>query len=83
MSRDDFKPVEGYDWEAAEDLTALSGSELRALLARVAEEERIASYRQEVLRGRLALIRAELAGRGTTSLSGGELARVLLGEEGG
>ncbi len=37
----------------------------------------------EVLRGRANLIRAELAGRGVSGLSSEELARVLLGEEGG
>ena len=82
VSRDDFTPAGGYEWEAAEDLTALPEIELRALLARVVEEERIAAYRHEVLRGRLALIRAELAGRGALSLTSGELARVLLGEGG-
>lgn len=86
MSRDDPIPAEGFDWESAEDLTALSEPELRALLSRVGEEARIAAYRHEVLRGRLALIRSELTGRGALSLSSGELARVLLSgiaEEGG
>jgi hypothetical protein len=36
-----------------------------------------------VLRGRANLIRAELAGRGVAGLSTEELARVLLGGEGG
>jgi hypothetical protein len=80
MADERSTPPEGFDWEAFEDLTALSEPELRQLLARVSEEERDACYRHEVLRGRAALIRAELAGRGLSSLSSEELARVLLGE---
>ncbi len=72
----------GFDWETVEDLTSLSETELRDALARVAEEERAAAYRHEMLRGRLNLIRAEIAGRGVTSLPSDELARVLLGEVG-
>ena len=73
----------GFDWDSAEDLTGLPEPELRGLLARVVEEERVAAYRREVLRGRANLIRAELAGRGVAGLSSEELVRVLLGEEGG
>ena len=73
----------GFDWDSAEDLTGLPEPELRGLLARVVEEERVAAYRREILRGRANLIRAELAGRGVAGLSSEELARVLLGEEGG
>ena len=73
----------GFDWDSAEDLTGLPEPELRGLLARVVEEERLAAYRRDVLRGRANLIRAELAGRGVAGLSSEELARVLLGEEGG
>ena len=82
MSEKRFTPPSGYDWEAAEDLTALSGPELRGLLERVGEEERDAAYRHELLLGRMALIRAEISGRGLSSLSTEELARVLLGEAG-
>ena len=82
MSDQSFTPSSGFDWEAAEDLTALSEGELRELLERTSEEERVAAYRHEVLLGRVALIRAELAGRGLTSLSVEELARVLLREAG-
>jgi hypothetical protein len=82
MADESYTPTSGFDWEAAEDLTALSETELRALLWRVTEEERAAAYRHEMLRGRRALIRAELAGRGLTSLTSEELARVLLGEGG-
>ena len=45
------------------------------------EEERAVSYRLEVLRGRIDLIRAELVGRGAVALSTEELVRVLLDEE--
>ena len=83
MSDARHTPASGFDWESAEDLTSLPEPELRGLLARVVEEERAAEYRREVLRGRANLVRAELAGRGISDLSGEELARVLLGEEGG
>ena len=83
MSDARHTPASGFDWESAEDLTALAEPELRGLLARAVEEQRDAEYRREVLRGRADLIRAELAGRGISGLSNEELARVLLGEEGG
>ena len=83
MSEKPFTPSDGFDWESSEDLTALPEPELEELLARVLEEERLAAYRRELLRGRANLIRAELAGRGVAGLSTEELARVLLGEEGG
>ncbi|HEV2741645.1 MAG TPA: hypothetical protein VGV91_00670 [Rubrobacter sp.] len=83
MSDRRHTPAAGFDWDSAEDLTGLPEPELRGLLARVVEEERAAAYRREVLRGRANLIRAELAGRGVSGLSSEELARVLLGEEGG
>jgi hypothetical protein len=83
MSEDGFIRAGGFDWEAADDFTALSEEELRRLLARVSEEERAAAYRHEVLRGRAELIRAELVGRGVASLPPEELARVLMGERGG
>jgi len=83
MSDRRHTPASGFDWDSAEDLTALPEPELRGLLGRVVEEERAAAYRRKVLRGRANLIRAELAGRGVAGLSGEELAGVLLGEEGG
>lgn len=82
MSEKPFTPSDGFDWESSEDLTALPEPELAELLARVLEEERLAAYRRELLRGRANLIRAELAGRGVAGLSTEELARVLLGEAG-
>ena len=82
MSEKPFTLYDGFDWESSEDLTALPEPELEELLARVLEEERLAAYRRELLRGRANLIRAELAGRGVAGLSTGELARVLLGEAG-
>ena len=82
MSEDGFTRAGGFDWEAAEDFTALSEVELRQLLARVAVEERAVAYRHEVLRGRIDLIRAELVDRGVASLPPEELARVLTGERG-
>jgi hypothetical protein len=66
----------GFDWEGAEDLTALSEGPL-------VEEERAVSYRRRVLQGWICVIRAELVSRGSVALSPEELARVLLGEEGG
>ena len=65
----------GFDWEGAEDLTALSEGPL-------VEEERAVSYRRQVLQGRIDLIRAELVRRGSVALSPEELARVLMGEVG-
>jgi anti-sigma-K factor RsiG len=82
VSEKPFTPSDGFDWESSEDLTVLPESELEELLSRVLEEERLAAYRREVLRGRANLIRAELAGRGVAGLSTEELARVLLGEAG-
>ncbi len=73
----------GFDWEGAEDITALSEEELRESLGRLVEEERAVSYRRRVLQGRIDLIRAELVRRGSVALSSEELVRVLMGEEGG
>jgi hypothetical protein len=70
-----------FDWESAEDITALSEEDLRELLAALSEEERLVGYRQSILRGRMDLIRAELVGRGAVALSSEELARVLLGDQ--
>ena len=72
----------GFDWEGAEDFTALCEEELKGRLGVLVEEERAVSYRLEVLRGRIGLIRAELVGRGAAALSPEELVRVLLEEEG-
>ena len=70
----------GFDWEGAEDLTALSQGELASRLESLCEEERAVSYRRQVLQGRIDLIRAELVGRGSSvALSPEDLARVLLG----
>ncbi len=82
MVRDGSTPADGFDWEAAEDITALSGEGLRRLLARVSREERAAAYRHELLRGRVDLIRAELVERGVAALPPEELARVIMGEAG-
>ena len=72
----------GFDWEGAEDLTALSERELRERLGALVQEERVVSYRRQVLQGRIDLIRAELVRRGSVALSPEELARVLMGEVG-
>jgi len=69
-----------FDWEAAEDITALSEEDLRATLAELSEEERALSYRRRIVQGRIDLIRAELLGRGAFALSPEHLARVLLGD---
>jgi hypothetical protein len=70
----------GYDWEEAEDITALSEEDLRVRLEALCEEERAVSYRRRVLQGRIDLIRAELVERGMAALSPEDLARVLLGD---
>ncbi len=77
----DYGVAGEFDWEGAEDLTALSEEELKRRLERLVEEERAVSYRLEILRGRIDLIRAELVGRGAVVLSPEELVRVLLDEE--
>ncbi len=74
---------EGFDWEGAEDLTALSEEELRERLEGLVEEERSISYRRQILQGRIDLIRAELAGRGAVALTPEALVRVLMGESSG
>jgi hypothetical protein len=74
------RQTDGFDWEAAEDITALSEEELKERLGGLVEEERAVSYRQWVLRGRIDLIRAELVRRGAVLRSAEELARVLMGD---
>ena len=69
-----------FDWDGADDLTALSEEDLRERLGALSEEERALGYRRRVIQGRIDLIRAELAGRGAVALSPEDLARVLLGE---
>jgi hypothetical protein len=70
----------GFDWEGAEDITALSEAELRERLEGLVDEERAVSYRRRILHGRIDLIRAELVRRGATTRSAEELVRVLLGD---
>lgn len=70
----------GFDWEGAEDITALSKDELRERLETLVEEERAVSYRRRVLHGRIDLIRAELVRRGAVVRSPEELVRALMGE---
>lgn len=76
---DDSGAHQGFDWEGAEDITALSEQNLRDRLSALTGEERELSYRRRVLQGRIDLIRAELAGRDVAALGAEELARVLLG----
>jgi hypothetical protein len=71
----------GFDWQDAEDLTALSEHELRAMLGEHMEEERAISYRGRILQGRIDLIRAELVRRGAYEVGLEELARVLMGDK--
>jgi hypothetical protein len=71
---------EKFDWEGAEDITALSEAELREELEGLVEEEQAVSYRRRVLHGRIDLIRAELVRRGATTRSPEELVRVLMGD---
>jgi hypothetical protein len=73
---------EAFDWETAEDITALSEGELRARLEELVEEERTLSYRRGILQGRIDVIRAQLVCRGAVALSPEELVRALLDEEG-
>lgn len=70
----------GFDWENAEDVTALSEEDLRDSLEALSEEERALGYRRRILQGRIDLIRGELVERGAVALSPTDLARVLLGE---
>ncbi len=77
---DDSGLPRGFDWEEAEDITALSEEALRGRLEALCEEERALSYRRRLLQGRIDLIRAELVGRGAVALSPEDLARVLLGD---
>ena len=74
---------EGFDWEGAEDLTALTGEELRGRLEELGDEELSISYRRRVVQGRIDLIRAELVGRGAAALGPEALARVLLSQSPG
>ena len=53
----------GFDWEGAEDITALTEEELKERLGGLVEEERALSYRRRVLQGRIDLIRPELVQR--------------------
>ena len=69
-----------FDWEDAENITALSEEDLRETLEALSEEERTISYRRRILQGRIDLIRAELLQRGALALGPEELARVLLGD---
>ena len=68
----------GFDWEGAEDITALSEEDLRDRLEALVEEERLVGYRRQILRGRIGLIRAELLERDVVALPPEDLARVLL-----
>jgi hypothetical protein len=70
----------GFDWENAEDVTALSEEDLRDALGALSEEERHLGYRRAILQGRMDLIRAELVERGAVALPPERLARVLLGD---
>ncbi len=80
---EDSGVLRGFDWEGAEDITALSEDELGERLQALIGEERAVSYRRRVLQGRIDLIRAELEGRGRglslPALAPEDLARALLG----
>jgi hypothetical protein len=76
----DREETGGFDWEGAEDITALSEDELRERLETLVEEERAVSYRRRILHGRIDLIRAELVQRGAIVRSPEELVRALMGE---
>ena len=70
----------GFDWENAEDITALSEEDLRHRLEALSEEELVVSYRRRILQGRIDLIRTELVERGAVALPPERLARVLLSD---
>ena len=72
---------ERFEALCVEDLTALTAEELEVLLGRLVEEERALDYRLEVLRGRIALIRAKAVGRGAPAVSPEDLARALVADE--
>jgi hypothetical protein len=57
---------EAFDWEAAEDITALSEGELRARLEELTREEQAVSYGRGILQGRMSVIRALLDEGGRT-----------------
>ena len=76
---EDSGALRGFDWAKAEDITVLSGEDLRGILEALTEEERAVSYRRRILQGRIDLIRAQLAGRGVAALAPEDLARELLG----
>lgn len=65
------------DWEAAEDLSALSGSELSGRLEELVREERRVSRRRRELHAEIDVIRAELVRRGVAGASAEELALAL------
>jgi hypothetical protein len=77
---DDWGLHGSFDWENAEDITALSEGDLRDALQDLSEQERAVSYRRSILRGRMDLIRAELVDRGAVALPPEDLARVLVGD---
>ena len=77
---DDAGLYGSFDWESAEDVTALSEEDLRDTLEQLSEEERAISYRRRILQGRIDLIRGELVERGAAALPPERLARVLLGD---
>ncbi len=80
---EDSGVLRGFEWEEAEDITALPEEALRERLRDLTQEEKAVSYRRRVLQGRIDLIRAELEGRGhglaLPALAPDELARALLG----
>ena len=65
------------DWDATEDLTALSGAELSERLEELVRQERKVSYRRRMLHGEIDLIRAELVRRGAEGASAEDLALAL------
>ena len=78
-----------YD-ETFPDTSAMSDSELKETIDRLADEEREVSYRRRVLHGQIDILRAELVNRlkakregGETVLSGADvqqLTDILLGK---
>ncbi|MER3408922.1 MAG: hypothetical protein C4305_03570 [Thermoleophilia bacterium] len=61
--------------DALPDLTTLSDSELKKLIARLEKEENEISYRRRILHGHIDILRAELVAR-LKRKGEGELAQV-------
>ena len=69
----------GFDWEGAEDITAVSEEEPSERLGRLVEEERSLSYRRRVLQGKDRRDPGRARTAGAVVRSPKELVRALMG----